>query len=171
MVGVLLGGAMSLALGRQQARGARLQRQEDDDRDRLRRSADRRLQAYAEFLTRARSFRYAVEAFYLHPRHKPALAAIDALLQSAYDASALVFLVVEGDAAYQGCRAVLRALGRAQAVIHGIEPAAGDPWPDLEVLLGRATREFQNAARAELGVAGPSEPWEIPAGSSREVPT
>jgi hypothetical protein len=27
-------------------------------------------------------------------------------------------------------------------------------------LLGRATREFQNAARAELGVSGPAEPWD-----------
>jgi len=158
--GGLLGGAISLALGRQQARETRLQRQEEDAREQLRRSADRRFQAYADFLTGARSFRNAVEAYYLHPRHKPSLAALDALVQAANDASALVFLVVESDGTYQGCREVLRSLWRARAVIHGIEPAAGDPWPELNRTLGRATREFQNAARAELGVTGPAEPWD-----------
>jgi hypothetical protein len=158
--GGLLGGAISVVLGRQQARENRLQRQEEDARERLRRSADRRFQAYADFLTAARSFRNAVEAYYLHPRHKPSLTALDTLLQTANDASALVFLVVESDGTYQGCREVLRSLWRARAVIHGIESAAGDPWPELNMLLGRATREFQNAARAELGVSGPSEPWD-----------
>lgn len=162
LAGALLGGAMSFVLSRQQAREARLQRQEEDARERLRRSADRRFQAYADFLTGARSFRNAVEAYYLHPRHKPALTAIDALLQSANDASALVFLVVESDDTYQGCRKVLRSLGRARAVIHGIEPTAADPWPELNKLLGGATREFQNSARTELGVSGPAEPWESP---------
>src|SRR5262249_48696848 len=90
--GGLLGGAISVVLGRQQAREARLQRQEADARELLRRSADRRFQAYADFLTGARSFRNAVEAYYLHPRHKPSLTALDALLQTANDASALVFL-------------------------------------------------------------------------------
>ena len=161
LAGGMLGGAISLALSRQQAKEARLQRQEDDARERLRRSTDRRFQAYADFLTRARSFRNAVEAYYLHPRYKPALTEIDALLQSANDASALVFLVVESDDTYQGCRNVLRALGRGRAVIHGIEPATGDPWLELGPLLGRATREFQNSARTELGVSGPAEPWEV----------
>ncbi len=158
--GGLLGGAISVVLSRQQAREARLQRHEQDARERLRRSADRRFQAYADFLTGARSFRNAVEAYYLHPRHKPSLTALDALLQTANDAAALVFLVVESDATYQGCRDVLRSLGRARAVIHGIEPAAGEPWPELNPLLGRATRAFQNAARAELGVSGPAESWD-----------
>jgi hypothetical protein len=162
LAGALLGGTMSFILSRQQAREARLQRQEEDAREQLRRSADRRFQAYADFLTGARSFRNAVEAYYLHPRHKPSLTAIDALLQSANDASALVFLVVESDDTYQGCRKVLRSLGRARAVIHGIERAAADPWPELNMLLGRATREFQNSARTELGVSGPAEPWESP---------
>jgi hypothetical protein len=158
--GALLGGAISVVVGRQQARENRLQRQEEDVRERLRRSADRRFAAYADFLTAARSFRNAVEAYYVHPRHKPSLTALDALLQTANDASALVFLVVESDGTYQGCREVLRSLQRARAVIHGTEPAAGDPWPELSTLLGRATREFQNAARAELGVSGPAEPWD-----------
>lgn len=160
LAGALLGGAISLVLSRQQAREARLQRQEEDARERLRRSADRRFQAYSDFLTGARSFRNAVEAYYVHPRHKPPLTALDDLLQSASNASSLVFLVVESDGTYQGCRGVLRALSHARSVIHEIGQAGEDPWPELNLLLGRATREFQNSARAELGVSGPAEPWE-----------
>jgi hypothetical protein len=168
LAGALLGGAISFALSRQQISDARLQRQEEDAREQLRRSADRRFQAYADFLTRSRSFRNAVEAYYLHPRRKPALVEIDALLQSANDASALVFLVVESDGTYQGCRSVLRSLSHARAIIHGIKQAAGDPWPELTVVLGRAIREFQNSARTELGVSGPAEPWERPVQSGED---
>jgi hypothetical protein len=165
----VLGGAISFLLNRQQMREARRQRQEEDARERRRRSADRRFQAYADFLTRARSFRNAAEAYYLQSRHKPALNEIDSLLQSANDASALVFLVVEDHATYEAGRHVLRALSRAQAVIHRIEPPeSADPWDELNVMLGRATRDFQNAARNELGVVGPAEPWDDAAQSALE---
>ena len=160
LAGAVLGGAISLLLNRQQMREARRQRQEEDARERRRRSADRRFEAYADFLTRARSFRNAVEAYYLQSRHRPSPKEIDSLLQSANDASALVFLVVEDNATYAGCRHVLRALARARDVIHGIEPPeSGEPWDELNIMLGRATREFQNAARNEVEVAGPAEPW------------
>jgi hypothetical protein len=161
LAGAVLGGAISFLLSRQQMREARRQRQEEDARERRRRSADRRFEAYADFLTRARSFRNAAESFYLQPRRNPSLKEIDSLLQAANDASALVFLVVEDQATYEACRHVLRALSRAQAVIHRIEePGPAEPWDELNVMLGRATREFQNAARNELDVAGPAEPWD-----------
>lgn len=163
LAGAVLGGAISFILSRQQIRDARLQREEEEVRQQRRRSADRRFQAYSEFLTRARSFRNALETYYLHPRHKPSVDEIDSILQSANDASALVFLVVESDNTYQGCRIVLQALERARNIIHGIEPSdTQDPWAELNVLLGRATREFQNSAREELGVSGPAEPWDSP---------
>jgi hypothetical protein len=161
LAGALLGGAISFILSRQQVKDARQQREEDDAREQRRRSADRRFQSYSDFLTRARSFRNAVEAYYLHPHHKPQLVEIDSLLQSANDASALVFLVVESKGTYEGCRSVLRALWRTRGILHGIEQSTGeDPWVELNVLLGRTTREFQNAARSELGVSGPAEPWD-----------
>lgn len=164
LVGAGLGGAISFLLNGQQAREGRRQREEDELRERRRRSADRRFEAYADFLTRARSFRNAVEAYYSQPGHRPPLAEIDALLQSANDASALVFLVVESDATYQGCRNALRALDKARSAIHGTEPGESEePWAELNVALGRATREFQNSARTELGVGGPTEPWDSPA--------
>jgi hypothetical protein len=165
LAGAVLGGSISFLLNWQQMKEVRRQRQEDDAREHRRRSVDRRFQAYADFLTRARSFRNAVETYYLQPgRHQPSFAELDALLQSAHDASALVFLVVEGDATYEGCRNALRALQKARAVVHGTDPAMSeDPWTDLSVLLGRATREFQNSARIELEVSGPTAPWDSPA--------
>jgi hypothetical protein len=48
-------------------------------------------------------------------------------------------------------------------VIHGTEPGESEePWAELNVALGRATREFQNSARIELGVGGPTESWDSP---------
>jgi hypothetical protein len=164
LAGAVLGGGISYLVSRQQVREARRQRQEDDAREHRRRSIERRFQAYADFLTRTRSFRNAAETYYLQPSHRPSLAEVDSLLQSANDASALVFLVVESDETYEGCRNALRALWKARAIVHGTEPdTPADPWADLNTLLGRATREFQNSARVELGVSGPNAPWESPA--------
>jgi hypothetical protein len=161
LAGTALGGAISLIVSRQQAKDTRSQRAEDYRREERKQSADRRFQAYSEFLTRARSFRNALETYYANPRHRASLAELDALLHSASDASALVFLVLESDATYHACREVVRALGKAQPVIHGTEPgSAADSWAELNVLFGRTTREFQNAARSELGVRGPAEPWD-----------
>ncbi len=161
LAGGLLGGAISVIVSRQQARDARRQRAEDDIREQRRRSEDRRYAVYSEFLTRARSFRNAAEAHYAHRRGNPGVTEIDSLLQNASDASALVFLVVESQETYEGCRSVLRALSRARGLLHetGKQPAAG-PWEELNVLLGQAIRQFQNAARGELGVSGPAVPWE-----------
>lgn len=160
LAGAVLGGAISFFLGWQQVREGRRQRREDDLREYRRRSDDRRFQAYADFLTRARSFRNAVEAYYLQPGHRPSLGEVDSLLQTANDASTLVFLVVESDATHEACRNALRALDSARDIIHGTEATVpGEPWAHLNALLGRASREFQNAARIELGVSGPTAPW------------
>ena len=160
LVGAALGGAISFVLSRQQLKDARLQRKEEATREQRRRSEDRRFQAYSDFLTRARSYRNAVQAYYLHADNRPSLDQIDALLHAANDASALVFLLVESKGTYEGCIAVLQALWRAQTIIHHIEPSsADDPWTEINNELGRSTREFQNSAKSELGVSGPTEPW------------
>lgn len=153
LLGAALGGAISFVLSRQQWK-------QEELRERHRRSDDRRFQAYAEFLIRERSYRNAVEAYYLHPDNRPAINELDVLLHAAQDASTLVFLVVESEDTRKGCISVMRTLSRARAIIHGIESSsADDPWPELEVEFGRATREFQNAARNELEVSGPTIPW------------
>jgi hypothetical protein len=161
LAGTALGGFISVFVSRQQAKDIRSQRAEDYQREERKQSTDRRFQAYSEFLTRTRSLRNALETYYVNPRHKASLAEMDALHHSASDASALVFLVLESDATYRACRDVVRAIEQAQSIIHGIESgSAGDPWAELNALFGRTTREFQNAARSELGVRGPAEPWD-----------
>jgi hypothetical protein len=168
LLGAVIGGAISFLLSRQQVQEARRQRLEDGRNDDRRRSADRRFQAYADFLTRTRSFRNAAEAYYQNRGRRPSLSEVDALFQAANDASALVFLVVESEATYQGCRNALRALGKARATIHDADQGkTKEPWPDLSALLGEAIREFQNSARIELEVSGPTKPWKntaLPAG-------
>jgi hypothetical protein len=160
LVGAALGGAISFVLSRQQLNDARLQRREAEETKRRRRSADRRFNAYAEFLTRFRAYRNGVEIYYLHPDSRPSINDLDALVQGANDASALVFLVVESEETYQGCRAILNTLLWVRTIIHGIEPSGvDDPWPEINMEFGRTTRYFQNAARDELGVTGPTHPW------------
>jgi hypothetical protein len=151
---------ISFVLSRQQLNDARLQRKEEAAREQHRRSEDRRFQAYSEFLIRARSYRNAVQAYYLHTDNGPTIDALDALLHAAQDAATLVFLVGESEDIYEGCRAVLRALWSARTTIHRIgASSAEDPWAELNVKFGHATRDFQNAARNELGVSGPMVPW------------
>jgi hypothetical protein len=160
LVGVGLGGAVSFVLSRQQLKDARLQRKEQEEREERQRSFDRRFHVYSEFLTRARSYRNAVQAYYLRPDNKPSVQDIDTLDHAANDASSDVFLLVESEDTFEGCVAVLRAMWRTQTIIHQSEPSAADnPWPEINTALGRSTREFQNFARKELEVIGPAKPW------------
>jgi len=160
LIGAAIGGGISFALSRQQLKDARLQRMEQEVREERRRSADRRFHAYSDFLTRARSYRNAVQAYYLHPNNKPSIEEIDALDHAANDASSDVFLLVESEDTLEGCIAVLEALSRVQAIIQPTESStADDPWTEINAILGRSTREFQNSARKELGVVGPLRPW------------
>ena len=160
LIGAAIGGGISFVLSRQQLKDARLQREEQEEREERRRSADRRFHAYSEFLTRARSYRNAVQAYYLHPQNKPSIEEIDALDHAANDASSDVFLLVESEDTLEGCISVLQALSRVQVIIQRTESSrADDPRTEIDAVLGRSTREFQNSARKELGVIGPARPW------------
>jgi uncharacterized membrane-anchored protein YhcB (DUF1043 family) len=97
VVGVALGGGISYVSNRQQMREARTQRLEEARREQYRRSVDRRFQAYSDFLTRVRSCRNVVRDYRLLSDHRPNIGDIDALMRSANDASAMVFLVVESE--------------------------------------------------------------------------
>src|SRR5690348_7611063 len=70
LLGVALGGVISLVLNRQQMRDARVQREEEEKRQQHRASLDRRFQAYADFMTRARSYRNVVRDYCLRSDHK-----------------------------------------------------------------------------------------------------
>jgi hypothetical protein len=160
LAGALLGGVISFVLSRQQINAARDQRNEEAARAQQERSEDRRYQVYSDFLTRARSCRKTLQAYYLHADNRPSIAEIDVTFHAVSDSPALVFLVVETEGAYNGCRAVLRAFWKAQRIIHGLDSAsADDPWSEINNNLEGAMREFQNAARDEPGVTGPARPW------------
>ena len=161
LLGVVLGGAVSFTLSRQQMKDARAQRAEEAARERDKRSEDRRIQAYSDFLTRARSFRNALITYCNRPQGKVTLDILDDLMREAGDASALVFLVVETPEVYDACRIVLRALGNTLSTVQG---AASGPTKDLgqEVrkIIGPALRSFQISAREELGFGrGVIQPW------------
>jgi hypothetical protein len=148
-------------VSRQQIKSAWIQREADAVEERNRRSEDRRFTAYSEFITRARSSRNALRAYYQHSGSRPSIKELDTVLQAAQDSSTLVFLLVESEEAHGGCLAVVRSLGIAQDMLHGAKPSRTDsPWTELNRLFGRSTRHFQNAVRTELGVSGPTKPWD-----------
>jgi hypothetical protein len=161
LIGAALGGSISFVVNRQQLKSEWMQREVDAAREQRIRSEDRRFAAYSEFITRARSCRNSLGAYYQHPDNKPSIKHLDTLLQAAQDASSLVFLVVGSDEAYEACREVVRSLEAAQEVLHVKRPSNADnPWTELNPMLGKSTRTFQNAVRTELGVTGPTKPWD-----------
>jgi hypothetical protein len=155
LAGAMLGGAISYILSHQQMKYSREQRIEDDQRQKLLRSEDRRFTAYADFITKARSYRNAIQ-----PLHRQAHVVLDNdhlgnLAASADAASSLVFLVVESPEMYEASRAVVAAINTSQEIIRDIgqhpDDARGREANDLMAL---RLREFQAAARKELGVTG-----------------
>jgi hypothetical protein len=161
LVGVILGGLVSYAVSFQQIREARSQRVDEADREQRRRSEERRFKAYADFIMGHRAVQNALHFYYSQAVGKPSLNDVDLLLQASYNSSAMVFLVAEEDRTKTACVKVLRVLQQAQDVVHKDKssPADADSWPELNVTLGQAMREFENAARAELHVFGPEWTW------------
>src|ERR1700678_19078 len=118
LAGAGLGGAISLALNRQQMRDARKQRAEDDERLKNRRNEDRRFDAYTNFSTCLRSYRDSIRGLEDPSAGKVSIDNIDACARSANTASALVFFIVESQATYQACRDVIRGILNAQTALH-----------------------------------------------------
>lgn len=155
LAGAVFGGAISYVLSRQQMKDARLQRAEEFMREKQRRSADRRFEAYADFLTKARSFRDAIRRYgdNSHPDFTPT--AVDSIAREAHAASALVFLVVESTKTYDVCRTIVSTMSQAQGFLNDFGPdSADDPWLGLNNEMARLLREFQVAAREELDIGG-----------------
>jgi len=160
LIGVALGGLVSLAVSRQQIREARALRADEAVQERYRRSVDRRFKAFSEFIIQHRAARGALLFYYSQLDGKPGLSDINKALRSAHDSAAMVFLVLEAERTYKACRDVLRALDAAQSVVYeNARRPSANPGDEINSALGRAMREFQNAARAELDVNGPEWPW------------
>ena len=161
LIGVALGGLVSLAVSRQQIREARAIRADEASQERYRRSVDRRFKAFSEFIIQHRTARGALQFYYSQQDGKPSLSDMNKTLRSARDSAAMVFLVLETERTYKACRGVLRVLGNAQSIVY---ENAGRPnanrGDEVYIELGRAMREFQNATKAELEVPGPEWPWD-----------
>ena len=157
LAGAALGGTISYLVSLQQITEARAQRLEGERSEQTRRSLERRFDAYARFLTRARQFRNAIRPPH-HPGSRLRLAAheIDALARSADAAGSLVFLVTESVDTDAACATVMRTIGRSIGVIHEHQ---GDPgavaWDELNDAMEHALRNFVSTTRAELDVRDP----------------
>jgi hypothetical protein len=158
---VMLGGLISFTVSHQQIREARSQRADEAHRERQQRSEERRSKAYTDLVICHRSVQNALHFFYSQAASKPSLSDMNSLLQAAYNSSAMVFLVTETERTCKACIGVLRILHHTQDVISDSDgsPPDGDAWPELDVTMGHAMREFENAARAELDVHGPEWLW------------
>ena len=157
LAGAVLGGAISFLLSRQQILEARAQRKEEASLDRNRRSVERRFNAYAEFLTSARSYRNAVRPATIT---KAAFADIDALAQAADAAGSLITLVAESETTIAASHKLMPAISVAQDVIHDPDRDSREARkPEAIDMLVLSLRQFQAAAREELDVGGVDRSW------------
>jgi hypothetical protein len=160
LIGVALGGLVSLAVSRQQIREARKQRADEALEQRYQRSIDRRFNAYSEFINRHRSVQNAVDAYYSRAQDKPSASEITSLWRSARDGAAMVFLVAETERTNKACIGVLRILDETHRIVCENDWSSVDsPRSTLNSEMGRTMREFENATRVELEVNGPEWTW------------
>jgi hypothetical protein len=153
LIGAGLGGAISLALSRQQIRDARMQRAEDDLRLKRRRSEDRRFDAYTQFSLALRSYRDIIRALEDQSMAEVSVGDIDALAKSVNGTSGIVFLIVESEMTYQACRAIVEAVLKAQTALNNRDRSRA-LWAELNTEIAQHVRELQVAARDELGIGG-----------------
>jgi hypothetical protein len=159
LVGAVLGGSISYTVSRQQIKEARAQRAEEEQRDKARRSLDRRFDAYATFISQARAYRNAIRPYRLKTGPVMTVAEIDILARSADAAGSLIFLVLESPRMQAACAAMMRTIGDTAGTIHAHVPDLDNvPWEEISEAMARALRDFQTAARAELGVSSTPGP-------------
>ncbi len=157
LAGAIIGGVISFALSHQQIVEARVQRTEDAQRDRNLRSVQRRFDAYADFLRRARSYRNAIRT---PASTQTAANDADDLAQEADTAGSLIFLVAESLNTLDACREVMLAIGMSQTIIHDRNHDSREAQrPEASEKMALSIRQFQAAAREELGVGGVDKSW------------
>ena len=157
LAGAVLGGAISFLLSRQQILEARAQRAEEASLDKNRRSTERRIDAYADFLKSARSYRNAIRPATIT---KAAFVDVDALAQAADAAGSLITLVAESAATIEASHKLMRAINVAQGVIHDPNRDSREARrPEAIDALVLSLRQFQAAAREELDVGGVDRSW------------
>jgi hypothetical protein len=166
LAGAVIGGAISFLLSHQQIAEARAQRAADALLDLSRRSLERRYDAYADFLKLARSYRNASRRSVITETDIPG---IDAVAQAADAAGSLIFLSTESPVTLDACHGILRAIGVSQDVIHDPDHESREARrPEANDGLVLSLREFQAAARAELGVGGVDRSWILARGRAAQ---
>jgi len=157
LAGAILGGAISFLISRQLIIEARTQRKEEAARDRDRRSVERRFDAYADFLKRARSYRNAIRPYVIT---EAATRDIDALAQAADAAGSFVSLVAESEMTLNASHRVLAAIAASQELLHDPDSASREArWPEANDAMVLSLRQFQAAAREELEISGVDRSW------------
>lgn len=154
LAGAVVGGTISYFLSRQQMREARAQRLEAERSEQIRRSGERRLDIYADFLTLARNYRNAIRRP-SHPESGPRLPLqeIGDLARAADAAGSLVHLVNQSQQTAAACGDVMRTIGETLGALHALDAdMTGAPWTELNEKMRDVLRRFQTAARAELGI-------------------
>jgi hypothetical protein len=157
LAGAIIGGVISFALSHQQIVEAQVQRAEDALRDRNLRSVQRRFDAYADFLRRARSYRSAIRT---PASTQTAANYADDLAQAADTAGSLIFLAAESSNTLDACREAMLAIGMSQTIIHDRNHDSREARrPEASEKMALSIRQSQAAAREELGVGGVDKSW------------
>ena len=150
LAGVILGGAVSFLLSRQQIVEARVQRAEDALLDRDRRSMERRFDAYADFMKRARSYRNAIRPYALT---EAAVRDIDDLAQAADAAGSFISLVAESEITLKASHRILAAIGASQELLHNTDNHLREArWPEANDEMVLSLRQFQAAASTAAAI-------------------
>jgi hypothetical protein len=159
LAGVVLGGAISYVLSRQQIREAGAQRLEAERWDRTRRSMERRFDVYKDFLTQARRYRNAIRLPYGPGSGlRIPVGDIDDLARATDAAGSVVSLVSESPRTQAACAKVMRAISTVEDAVHGFsQDPEGQRLDKANDDFERMLRAFQAAARQELGAVDPSE--------------
>jgi len=124
----------------------------------------RKLDAYADFLKCARSYRHAIRP---HVVVKADIDDLDVLAQAAFTAAPFLFLVAERPETLDACRKILSAIGESYELLHDLDhPSCDAHWPRANEALELSLRQFQVAVREELGVSGVEKSWILTRGKT-----
>jgi hypothetical protein len=152
--GTALGGAISFVLSRQQLHAALAQNAEAALREKIRRSEDRRYDAYANFYSEVRNYRNALR----HPHQAGStpeqIIAETVRIATRADATApVVYLVHESPITRDACQNVTHTIARTLNIIveHRADPNK-IPWKGLSDEISDTLSVFLAAARGELGL-------------------
>lgn len=116
---------------------------------------EKQADAYAAFITGARSYRNALRPLEKRPATDISRSELDGLAAVADNAASLVFIVLRSEATYHSCRAIVSAINRTQDALHRVDTVlTNSQRVSINNDMAQLLREFQVAVRDELEVTG-----------------